>query len=372
MDFGDVFVDLAGERVRAKMFAMRLSASGKAFHEIYMGESQECFLDGHEKAFAAFCGIPRIIRYDNLTSAVTKVLIGRDRLENERFTAFRSHWGFNASYCTPGIEGAHEKGGVEGEVKRARRRYMVPVPKGPTLAEINECLHRKVDADDKTRHIECRLDTVAVAFAEERLALNPLVAEPFGCAKIHFAKVDAKSRVCVRQAFYSVPVPLIGRSVQVSLSASEVSISYKDKTVARHERLARRGASRLLLDHYLETFVRKPGAFPRSVPLDQARKNGTFTKAHDAFFAEATRIHGEREAISEMVEILLLARRLPKEAIAYGLFAALAMRALQAGVVEIKARQSLEGAAPPLANVPEVEAGEIDLARYDVLLVANA
>lgn len=372
VDFGDVWVDLSGERTKVKMFAMRLSASGKAFHEIYMGESQECFLDGHEKAFIAFGGIPRTIRYDNLTSAVVKVLIGRDRLENERFIAFRSHYGFNASYCTPGIEGAHEKGGVEGEVKRARRRYMVPVPKGATLAEINSVLHLRVDTDDKTRHIEYRRDTVETAFAEERRALHPLIAESFGTAKILFAKVDAKSRVCVRQAFYSVPVSLIGRSVQIALSANEVSISYKDREVAHHGQLIHRGASQLVLDHYLETFARKPGAFPHSVPLDQARRNGTFTKAHDAFLAEAIRLHGEQAAISEMVAVLLLARRLPKEAIVYGLSEALSMHMLQADVVEIKARSSLESPAEPLYGVPEATSDEVDLARYNVLLRTSA
>ena len=71
VDFGDVWVIVSGEKIRAKMFAMRLSSSAKAFHQIYMGESQECFLDGHEKAFEAFGGIPEEIRYDNLTSAVT-------------------------------------------------------------------------------------------------------------------------------------------------------------------------------------------------------------------------------------------------------------------------------------------------------------
>ena len=205
VDFGDVWVIVSGEKLRAKMFAMRLSSSAKAFHQIYMGESQECFLDGHEKAFEAFGGIPEEIRYDNLTSAVTKVLIGRDRMENERFTAFRSHYGFDASYCTPGIKGAHEKGGIEGEVKRARRRYMVPMPKGATLAEINDKLHQRVDADDASRHVAYRKETVEAAFLEERKALKPLVAESFGSAKILFAKVDAKSRVCVRQAFYLSP-----------------------------------------------------------------------------------------------------------------------------------------------------------------------
>ncbi|WP_419187309.1 Mu transposase domain-containing protein [Ferrithrix thermotolerans] len=53
--------------------------------------------------------------------------------------------------------------------------------------------------------------------------------------------MDAKSRVCVRQAFYSVSVSLIGRSVQIALSAHEVTITYHDKTVATHERLLHLG-----------------------------------------------------------------------------------------------------------------------------------
>ena len=32
----------------------------------------------------------------------------------------RSHYGFDGFFCIPGVEGAHEKGGVEGEVGRFR------------------------------------------------------------------------------------------------------------------------------------------------------------------------------------------------------------------------------------------------------------
>ena len=38
-----------------------------------------------------------------------------------------AHYAF---YCQPGIDGAHEKGGVEGEGGRFRRTHLVPVPKG--------------------------------------------------------------------------------------------------------------------------------------------------------------------------------------------------------------------------------------------------
>ena len=53
---------------------------------------------------------------------------GRGRIETERFIALRSHYGFESFFCLPGVKGAHEKGGVEGEVGRFRRRHMVPVP----------------------------------------------------------------------------------------------------------------------------------------------------------------------------------------------------------------------------------------------------
>ncbi len=61
-------------------------------------------------------GVPSVhMRYDNLKSAVSRVLFGRDRQESERWVLFRSHYGFDAFYCKPGVEGPHEKGGVEGE-----------------------------------------------------------------------------------------------------------------------------------------------------------------------------------------------------------------------------------------------------------------
>jgi hypothetical protein len=63
------------------------------------------------------------IRYDNLKSGVAQVIgFSRSRVGTDRWTAFRSHWGLEAFYCRPGIEGAHEKGGVEGQIGWFRRR----------------------------------------------------------------------------------------------------------------------------------------------------------------------------------------------------------------------------------------------------------
>jgi transposase len=125
VDLGDVSFYLRGLLVVGKMLVMRLSASGMGFHRVYLHDCQEAFLDGHVRALEAFDGVPGRVRYDNLADAVAKVLRGRNRIESDRFAALRSHYGFDFFFCIPGEEGAHEKGGVEGEVRRFRRRRLV-------------------------------------------------------------------------------------------------------------------------------------------------------------------------------------------------------------------------------------------------------
>ena len=144
------------------LFVYRLSHSGAAVHRVYPTCGQEAFLQGHIEAFEALGGIPTgHIRYDNLTSAVSQVLYGsgRRRSENPRWVLFRSHYGFDPFYCQPGIEGAHEKGGVEGEVGRFRRTWLTPMPDVKTLDELNEKI-QGWEARDLHRRIEGRLHTV--------------------------------------------------------------------------------------------------------------------------------------------------------------------------------------------------------------------
>jgi transposase len=183
VDFADLWVDLAGVRTKCFLFTMRLSCSGKAVHRACSTQGQEAFLEGHQQAFEVFGGVPELhIRYDNLKSAVSRVLFGRNRTESARWVTFRSHYGFDAFYCNPGVEGAHEKGGVEGEGGRFRRNHLVPVPKVESMAKLNELL-RGYDLADDNRRISNRTLSVGEHFALERDLLRPLPTEGFetGC-----------------------------------------------------------------------------------------------------------------------------------------------------------------------------------------------
>ncbi len=109
-----------------------------------------------------------------------RVLTGRDRGENERSTALRSYDAFESFHCRPGPEGAHDKGGLEGEVGRCRRCQFGPMPNVGSVEEPNEL----VAAGDRLDDL-CRIDgwrpSVRAHDALERPHLKP-VGEPFAVA----------------------------------------------------------------------------------------------------------------------------------------------------------------------------------------------
>ena len=77
-----------------------------------------------------------LVRYD-LRSASRRCSRAAAGVELARFVALRSHYLYESGFTRIGKEGAHEKGGVEGEVGRFRRSHLVPVPEVATLAELN-------------------------------------------------------------------------------------------------------------------------------------------------------------------------------------------------------------------------------------------
>lgn len=336
---------------------MRLSCSGRAFHVAFATQAQEAFLEGHVLAFAHFGGVPGRIRYDNLGPAVVRVLKGRDRTEAERFIALRSHYGFDSFFCIPGKAGAHEKGGVEGEIGRFRRRHLVPVPRVVTLAELN-ALIAAGDVIDEDRVITGRPVTVGVAFAAEAPMLAALPVEAFDPARLLSARVDNRSRVCVRQCHYSVPARCVGRRLDVRLSARTVEVLDAAKVVARHERAVGRHVEVLSLDHYLEILTRKPGALPGATALAQARAAGVFTASHQGYWDAVRHARGDAAGTRALIEVLLAQRVTPAAALVEAMDKAVAASTLDPAVVLIEARRA---GGEPLAPVIAIGA----LARYD-------
>src|SRR5947209_6878911 len=182
VDWGEAQVVLAGRATTVHLFYLRACFSGAAFCMAFRRCTQQAFLEGHVEAFAWFGGVFARIWYDNLSSAVKLVLRGRRREETDRFIALRSHYLFDSAFTLVGLQGAHEKGGVEGEVGRFRRNHLVPVPEVADLAELNRLILAGCEAD-LARTIIGRGETVGAALTRERPLLRELPADPFDTAE---------------------------------------------------------------------------------------------------------------------------------------------------------------------------------------------
>lgn len=356
VDFCEAWIRLAGEPTEIQLFSFRLSCSGKAVHRAYATASQEAFLEGHEEAYRVLGGVPwRHVRYDNLKPAVNEVCFGRTRVESQRWTAFRSHHGFEAFYCLPGQKGAHEKGGVENEGGRFRRNHLVPLPEVDSLDELNDLL-AAIDKAEDERIPDGATMPVRIAFAAEAPLLRPLPEDEFDCGITLTPTVNTRSRITVRQSYYSVPARFIGRKVRVSLRANHLIVFDGRREVARHPRLTHRYDYRDVLDHYLEILLGKPGALAGSSALAIARAEGTFTATHQAFWDAAMAAHGRAEGTRALIEVLLLHRHRPAAAVLAGMSAALAAGSTSPELVALEARKAAGGlGSPDLVDLSDMD-----------------
>ncbi len=375
VDWGEAWATIDGQCVKVHLFQLRLCHSGAAFAAAFRNETQQAFLEAHAEAFEFLGGVPALVRYDNLTSAVKQVLKGRRRVESDRFVALRSHYLFESQFTRIGLQGAHEKGGIEGEVGRFRRRHLVPVPVVGSLDELNARLRAGCEAD-LDRHITGQRRTVGVALSAERPLLRSLPDERACTDEQATPRVDAKAMITVRQNRYSVPVSLVGLRVLAQIGARQVTVSHDGRTVAQHDRLCGRFGVSAQLDHYLELLAHKPGALAGSLALHQERARGRWPGCLDELWGKLTERYGPSEAARQMVDVLLLAREHGPARLELAARGALTAGAHDGRAVGVLTRRSER---PPLAVIEDLpqrltvhDRPEPTLSDYDRLLVAGA
>jgi hypothetical protein len=283
---------------------MRSMASGAAFHCAFLHATQQAFLEAHELAFAYYSGVFRKLRYDNLTSAVKKILRGYQREQTARFIAFRSHWRFESEFCTPGQ--GHEKGGVEGEAGYFRRNHWVPVPQAVDIAGLNRQLLAAC-RDDENRTIAGRTQSVGAALLVEREHLLPLAPEGMDLAQTTFPTVNSLGCAKVLTNAYSAPLKA-GTQVQAKIYASIVELWHEGRCVATHERCYSRQQQVLNLEHYLDVLSRKPGALAGSRPLEQQRQAGLWPESFDVIWQSLMERHGKSSGTKQMIDLLKLGK----------------------------------------------------------------
>jgi transposase len=301
VDWGTCQAVLAGEQVKLKMFCIRSKGSGKHLVQCFPCERQQALFEGHIRGFSFFHGIFPVLIYDNLTTAVEKVLRGKDRKLQESFTKFQAYYNFTPRFCNPGQ--GHEKGGVEGLVGYARRNYMVPVPEADSLEDLNRCLWDQCMAYGGYR-MAGRDKTVNELYEEEKERLLALPHIPFSNIESYSCKVDKYSTVIIDKNHYSVPTRYAGLKVQGIVYVDRVEIFQGSQKIACHGRVY--GNNKWQLDpfHYLELISRRPLAFGAARPILQWRQH--WPASLEELLKRFSEKQGSSRGTKDFIKVLLL------------------------------------------------------------------
>jgi transposase len=370
VDWAEAEVWLAGERIKVNLFMMRMNYSRVRFVMAFPFQKQEAFFEGHIRAFHFFGGVPGRITYDNLKTAVFKILEGHNRHEQETFKRFRSHYLFQSYYCNPAQ--GHEKGGIENDAGYIQRNFMTPLLVVETYEELNYLLLERCRLNTN-RKIRGQTMTVAELWEVEKGYFLPLPAADIAPCTTHLVKPSPYSQVEFETNRYSVPV--IYRSLPLVLEAYpfRVRILSEQSVAAEHPRCFEREQDVIDPLHYLPLLEQRPGAFEHAIPIRRWKKK--WPKGYDRMLAELRQRWPDGRGVREFIGILKLHQQYPAEMVEQAVQLALDLGASHLDGVQLCLRQMLGDPANALplnlSHLPAlagVGTQPVDLQQYNQLL----
>ncbi|HOX90695.1 MAG TPA: IS21 family transposase [Burkholderiaceae bacterium] len=219
-------------------FVMVLSHSRMIFLRFFLDARIDAFLRGHALAFIAFAGVPRVLLYDNLKSAVLE-RVGDAIRFNPSLLALAGHYRFEPRPVAPAR--GNEKGRVERAIRYIRDSFFA----GRTFTDLDDlnaqarawCLGPAADrrwVDDVAR-------TVRQAFEAERDKLLALPPHEFALGERVAVTVGKTPYIRFDLNDYSVPHTHVRRTLAVLADEHTVRILDGAAELARHGRCWDRG-----------------------------------------------------------------------------------------------------------------------------------
>ena len=267
-DFSPMPVRLAGVIVVVQLFVLRLSYSGRFTARVSMRCDRPALFSGLLAAFTCFGGLSRTALFDNASTAVQRILRGRDREENDAFAAFRGGLALHVEYAAPAK--GNEKGGVEGVHGYIKDNFFRPMPEYDDIAQLNADLAAFCDRS-LSRKIAPNTESIGERFAREQSHLLPLPAVlPRPCIN-RYTRINKFSEICFERNWYSVPSQYAFRDAVIEIYEERLQIIVAEVIVAQHRRGY--GVNERFLDpvHYVGLLQHKHRAAETALVLADGR-----------------------------------------------------------------------------------------------------
>lgn len=261
VDFGEVYAyDVQGAMTKYYELVMSFPSSNGGYVQICKSQNTECLLEAMQRIFEHMGKVPVRILFDNMSSAVVKILPKRERKLTDTFSRFALHHRFQPVFCRPNA--GQEKGNVENKVGYKRRNFFVPVPTILDLNEFNKDVLKQCDEDMNRNHYR-KAQPISDLFKQDLEAMLPLPKQRFKVTRLEKAKTDKYSFVSFENNKYSTAPQYNRCEMWLEISAEEVRIlNDKYEEVVVHRRCYEQNTEPVVdWLKYLNAINRKPNAF---------------------------------------------------------------------------------------------------------------
>jgi len=257
VDFGYIgrLRDSVGKLRKAWVFCYGLSHSKIDYYEAVHSQKVEVFLLSHIHAFHYFGGVPRIIKIDNLKSAVLKAHFYEPEYQRDYFL-FSKHYGFSPSPSR--VRTPTDNAQAESRIKYVKRNFF----QGRKFQDIDDCNRQLREWMESVSHQRIHGTTKRkpreLFEEEERAKLQPLPGEDYELSHWSRRKVGSNCHLVFDSNYYSVPYAYCGKEVTLQVTEKLVKVyerinplsQEEGKLVATHPRLRGQGKFQTNPSHY--------------------------------------------------------------------------------------------------------------------------
>jgi transposase len=362
VDWHDGYIFDNGIERKVNFFCMKLCFSKAPFVYPYERANLESFLDGHVRAFEYFGGVPRRLAYDNLKTAVTKVLHGKKRKLNERFKQLKCWYVFETRFCN--IARGNEKGDVENLAKHSEQWFLSPIPHVNGLEELANKLLLDCQKDlDRAAPAPYSKQSRRELLEQERQYLYELPKQRFDAYKGASTFADKHLIVRYDTNRYSVPTEYAYQSCQIRAFVDKIEIYHKHELIASHQRSYDKDQFILEPMHYIKLLRTKPGSLDNARPFKGQPWGNDFE-----FMRRELEYRYGSEGTKRYINILLLFDKYAAREVQESVKICVKCRAFSDEAVESYIRNSgqIDLTGKPVFNT--IGDGRRDLAIYNALV----
>lgn len=240
------FVDYAGPTMAvhdatsgliltAQIFVGVLGASSYTFAEAHWSQKLPDWIAANVRMLEFFGGVPAFIVCDNLKSAVTRPSL-TEPLVNDSYANFARHYDTTILPARP--KRPKDKAKVEGHVLIVERWILFRLRKRvfTSLGELNDAI-RELLIDLNSRPFQKLPGSRRSTFEQvDQPALRKLPPGPYEYVEFRRARVGMDKMIEVGGRAFSAPANLVGKEVDIRVTAAVVEVMHGGRRVASHIR----------------------------------------------------------------------------------------------------------------------------------------